>query len=194
MSTSAQDSARYPVGYAVAVAQSVEPRVVVPVVVGSSPIGHLSSPAARPGGCFRKRKAGAIFGSCGSPRDHPGARIVSRGNPVLTDASIKNRSATAEACQRRPVCPSARRRSPGDSNTAAAPASRSSASENPPVLTHTVSIPALPSFVSRRRLSRPCGASVSLLPSGTRHHEPPGGAPCSPDWRSSDRGIDSSVP
>jgi hypothetical protein len=37
----------YPVSAAVAVAQLVEPRVVVPVVVGSNPIRHLLTKAPR---------------------------------------------------------------------------------------------------------------------------------------------------
>ena len=41
---------RYPVRVEVAVAQLVEPRVVVPVVAGSSPVRHPSTPS---GECIR---------------------------------------------------------------------------------------------------------------------------------------------
>ena len=48
---------RYPVGVEVAVAQLVEPRVVVPVVAGSSPVRHPST---------------------GSVQEHPANREYSR--------------------------------------------------------------------------------------------------------------------
>ena len=54
-----QPSRRYPVRSAVAVAQLVEPRVVVPVVAGSNPVRHL----------------------CSSQVGDPHARIPDRANP-----------------------------------------------------------------------------------------------------------------
>src|SRR5205823_7387854 len=53
----------YPEPCAVAVAQLVEPRVVVPVVVGSSPIRHPSPPRRTPSGrrltCDRRPRSSA---------------------------------------------------------------------------------------------------------------------------------------
>ncbi len=85
-------------GFAVAVAQLVEPRVVVPVVGGSSPLRHLFSRVARfaPG-----RRATRACPALRFPLAPPASRLRRLARPEDMAASSR-----ARACRSRPATPS----------------------------------------------------------------------------------------